>query len=163
MDWQKDWWRYVAVAVVVVGLAWWRNQAPKAPVEEKSLAQVTEERTNQFLEDAGIIIPEGSERANLEDVTATGATGIATRREVNGRTEVTVIAGVPNENNTYVGWLTNASGEYTRMGTLRVSKGGLTLEYSGNDLDELNQVVVSEEMNVGNSPTKEVLRGTFAN
>jgi hypothetical protein len=163
MNWQKDWWRFAAVAAVVIGLAWWRNQTPSAPVEEKTLAQVTEERTNQFLKDAGITIPEGSERANLEDATNSGATGIATRRETNGRTNVTVIAGVPNENNAYVGWLVNEAGEYRRLGTMRIAKGGLTLDFSGSNLDGFDQVVVSEEANVGSKPTKEVLRGSFAN
>jgi hypothetical protein len=161
MNLQKDWWRYAAVVAVVFGLVWWRNQAPEAPTEEKTLAQVTEERTNQFLKDAGIAIPEGSERANLEDATNTGATGVATRRERNGRTEVTVIAGVPDEAGTYVGWLRNEAGEYLRMGTMRVSKGGLTLDYSRANIDEYDRVVVSKETTVGNRPTSEVLRGSF--
>lgn len=162
MNWEKDWWRYLAVVVVVGGLIWWRNRAVGEPVAQPlTQEQVTEQKTNQFLQDAGISIPAGTDRANLADVNNVGATGVATRKVTNGTTEVSVIAGIADESKMYVAWLKNDSNQYKRLGTLRVAKGGLTLDYSGKNLDGYGKVIVSEEVKVGSAPTKLILEGGF--
>lgn len=161
MDWNKDWWRYGLVALVVVGLLWWRNrQQPEAPVAPMSEQEATE-RANKFLQEAGIEVPEGTERANLMDLVNEGLTGVVTRKVEGGKTEISVIAGLPETTKLYVAWLANDQGDWRRLGRLVDEKGGMKLDYQGEGIGGFDEVVVSEETGVGVKPTKPVLRGYF--
>jgi hypothetical protein len=161
---KDNWWKFLVLAVVVIGLVWWRqNQAPREELEVPTPEEQLEQQVNQFLEDSGIRLPEGSERANLSDQTGGSATGVASRQVGTTRTDITVIADLPDlTGGSYVAWLTDEDGDFERMGALRPAKGGYLIDFStSQNIEGMDEVVISRETSITNQPSELILQGSF--
>lgn len=161
---RENWWKFLVLALVVGGLVWWRQQEPQEsvldlPTEEEAL----EDTVDTFLRDRGLVLPEDSDRANLADQANSGATGVAVRKQEATGTEVTVMAALPDlTDGVYVAWVRQDDGKYLKLGTLRASKGGWLLDYSGKAELMSEEVVVSrEDSSQVTTPDEIMLKGTF--
>jgi hypothetical protein len=93
-------------------------------------------------------IPEGTERAELKDVSGGNNIGVATR------SEVVVNLPEPPAGQTYKGYLVNDSGNEVAIGDFTTSKSGWMLSYDSAKFPGYNKVVVK----VDSTP---VLEGSF--
>lgn len=161
---RENWWKFLVLAGVVGGLVWWRQgQAPKEEIEVQTPEERLEEQVNRFLDDSGISLPEGAERANLSDVSGGDASGVVSKEESGSLTELTVIADLPElTGGSYVAWLVSDEGVFMRLGALRAAKGGFLVDFSStSDLTGYDTVVVSRETSITTQPSSEILRGSF--
>jgi hypothetical protein len=163
---KDNWWKIGVLAVVILGLVYWRQQGaqPEQAIELNEEQQL-EERVNRFLEETGRVLPEGAERANLTDEVGEGAgTGVATRVADERGTTITILAGLPDpRGGFYQAFLVLGDNEYRSIGRLEAGKGGYMIERRlSNVPEEANEIVVSHEQSLTERPRGDiVLRGTF--
>jgi len=168
MEDRQQWLSIAAVVLVIGGLGYFLYQRSKqAEPTNNNLGEGVEieQKANQLLETMNIDVPEGVDRANLEDVSGGGGTGVATRDMVNGKFVHSVIAALPDPEAGmfYEGWLVNTvTDDVVSTGTFRIAKGGFILDFtSSTDLTDHNQVVVTLEKVDDGKPETHVLEGTF--
>ena len=163
MNLKDNGWRFLVLGAVVIGLIWWRQQGLVNQDEDILAEQLAlEQQVNEFLEERGIELPEGSDRANLRSVAGELGTGVATRVEGGEQTEFTVVAALQElEAGWYEAWL-RADGEVLSMGRMRSAKGGFVVDYStGVDASSYSNVVVSRQDSSTSEPMEIVLEGEF--
>lgn len=165
MNFRENWWKFLVLALVVLGLIWWRQNRNQPEEELVTEAEQIEEQVNRYLEERGIELPEGGRRANLKDVAEGLGTGVATVVESDETEErtYTVIAGLPDLSvGWYVVWARNAEGDLVNLGRMRQAKGGYLLDTtSAQDLSGYEEVVISKEDSVSDEPSEIVLEGEF--
>jgi hypothetical protein len=120
-----------------------------------------EERVNRFLDESGVSLPENGERANMSDETGGDATGVVNRQTEGNQTMFTVLAALPEPTGNYHAWVDTGEESYLYLGRLTPAKGGYLLEKTIEGEFSGNEVVVSDEVRVGETPTNIVLRGQF--
>jgi hypothetical protein len=150
--------------LVVVGLIWWRQRDTGPSEEEQQLQEQMEleQQVDEFLQERGIELPEGSDRANLRDVTGGAAAGVVIRQVGDMEAEYTVIGALPApESGWYEAWLVSDN-RILDMGRMREGKGGYVVDFSTTeDVSGLDQVQVSQEIRVTEQPTEILLEGSF--
>lgn len=164
MNLRENWWKYLILAVVVVGLLWYRRDGTEDTPEvvTPNDDEVVEQQVDDFLRDRNISLPEGGDRANLRDQTDDGLTGVATRTDENEL--ITVLADLPDPEagNFYQAFLLSGDNDYLSLGRLRPAKGGYLLETRVDaDLSGYDTVVISRETGEASEPSRILLRGNF--
>ena len=146
------------ILAVVAGIIYWvRRPKPELEIPEQSIEETIEESFK-------IDIPDDVEKAELKDVAGKIATGIATRKFIDGLFTHTVLVDLPDpaEGNFYEGWLVKDDGELISTGKLRIAKGGYLLEYSSAvDYSDYSGVVITLESKDDGVPEEHVLEGSF--
>jgi len=146
------------ILAVVAGIIYWvRKPKPELEIPEPSIEETLEESFKME-------IPDDVEKAELKDVAGKIATGIATRKFIEGLFTHTVIVDIPDpaEGYYYEGWLVKEDGELVSTGKLRIAKGGYLLEYSSAvDYSDYSGVVITLESKDDGVPEEHVLEGTF--
>ena len=152
-----------AIILVIVGLIWLRGRNAGLQIEVPDEDTQLEEQVNRFLEDRGITLPEGADRANLRDRTDSGYTGISTRQIQDNSTTYTIIASLDDlDMGWYEAWIVNNDDDFISLGRLRTSKGGFLLDYSTSiDTEGYNKVQISQESSVASRPSDIILEGEF--
>lgn len=160
----------LVVILVAVGLFFFfgnGEEEMEIDVEEEQAS--VEDVTRELSSTLGVTVPEDVERVTLRDVSNEGATGLATRSFSDGQFTHSVLAALPEltAGSQYQGWLVRGSeGEedysVVSTGRLRSSKGGYLLEYSDtSDLRDHDQVWVTVETEIDETPETRVLEGSF--
>lgn len=111
----------------------------------------------------GITVPSTAIKANLNDVTASNQTGLATSDKEGNQNVYTVIANLndPTPGYFYQAWLVNGN-DYIPLGKLDIAKGGWIVNYtSARDLSDHKAVWVTLEKTNDPTPEKHVLEGSF--
>lgn len=164
MNLKDNWWKFLVLGAVVVGLIWWRQQGTELQNEDELAEQLElQEQVDEFIEERGIELPEGSERANLRAEEGVTGTGVATRvAEGEGVDEFTVAVDLPEpESGWYVAWLVNDE-ETVKLGRLTMTKSGFVGDFSvDEEVSGLNQVRISQETGEVEEPSNTVLEGSF--
>ena len=165
----RVWW--IIGLVIIALLAWWyfrgragTPQPGEIPSEEQVQEDQAAERANEFLEERGVTLPSEVERVNLRDVAGGTATGVATRDQINGSTEYTVLAALPElSGGQYEAWLTRVDGsDPVSLGELRAEKGGFIVEKTTTeDWSERTRVMVTSEAQQDMTPETVVLEGSY--
>lgn len=139
----------LVVVVLLVAGSWYllrsRNRKSIEVLAPTSTPSVTKRIQDSF---GGITIPTDAEKIELNDVSASGGFGVATKTEI--------LANLPEPTNggIYKVWLENSQGKKIIIGNLRIAKGGYILEYNMDKYPGYNKVVIS----LGGKP---VLEGSF--
>ncbi len=114
-------------------------------------------------------LPSDAEQTALRDVSGGSASGIATRKFVNGRFEFTILADLPDPaaGKYYEAWLVKGKPDETgfetiSVGKLQANKGGWVLEYVGKEnKPDHKGVVVTLESVSDQKPETHILEGSF--
>lgn len=119
------------------------------------------QETNRFLEDQGITLPEGAERAYL--IGEAGDRGVATREIAETKQTYTIVADLAAPaSGAYFGWVKNAEGESQKLGMMIAQKGGYVVEKTtSEDWSAYNQVIVSQDAGTATEPGTTVVSGSF--
>jgi len=163
---KDNWWRLLLLIAVVIGLIWWRqsrNDDNKPTPNTNTEEQQVEERANRFLEERNIQLPEGAERTNLKDVSGGEGTGVVTRVASDNKTELTVLAALPDlDEGYYMAWVRNGDNSVQKLGRLQMGKGGYMVDAQVNQkLSGAEKVIISRETKATDEPTSVVLEGAF--
>lgn len=158
--------RWIGLAVVLVvigGIIWWRSEKANKPAEPTK--EAVEAEVEGFARELGVVLPEDVEKTSLTDVTGGEATGIATRKVIEGRFTHTVLAALPDPQvgTWYEAWLVKLEPlDVVYTGKLTMGKGGWVLDYiSRDDLTDHPQVVVTLERVDDRKPEQHILEGSF--
>lgn len=110
-----------------------------------STPSIQQKMKNKF---QNLIIPDGGDQIDLNDVAGSGGMGIATRNEI--------LADLPDlaKGQTYQGWLENSSGKTVLLGTLKMEKGGWILSFDSSNYPGFNKIIITQ----GNT---HILEGSF--
>lgn len=134
----------IVLGILVGGALWIR----KARLDKQALT-VTTPTTEEKISDTfnGLTIPEGTQKAELRDVSGGNGFGIATRTEV--------LADLPEPPSGKVYQVRIEKGDQkVLLGTMRVAKGGYMLEYDSSKYPGYERVVVF-------SGEERILEGSF--
>ncbi|MFC1710338.1 anti-sigma factor [Patescibacteria group bacterium] len=146
------------ILAVVAGIIYWvRRPKPELEIPESTVEETIEESFK-------IDIPDDVEKAELKDIAGKIATGIATRKFIDGKFTHTALVDLPDpaEGYFYEGWLAKEDGELVSTGKLRVAKGGYLLEFSSDvDYSDYSGVVITLESKDDGKPEEHVLEGSF--
>lgn len=124
---------FIFLVILTFGVLWiFKNKNVKTVNGPVPTPSITSRINNAFPD---LKIPDGVERANLNDVTGGNNVGVATRTEI--------IANLPS-GQVYTGWVENSSGNKINLGTLRVSKSGWILNYSSTKYPGYNKIIVTQ-------------------
>lgn len=164
-----QWW-WVVLAIVVVGIVFWKFQGGGEEVAE-DLEEIIpnevvegERRAEEFLSEKGIDLPNGATRAVLFDKTGGNATGVVVREQMNGQALYTVLAALPDPTDGwYQAWLARAGNqEPVSLGILALGKGGYLTEVTREFLTDYSRVLVTRETVDDETPELVILEGEFA-
>jgi hypothetical protein len=137
---------FIFLVLLVAGVLWIfrakNNKNSNLPLPTPNISQRIK---NAF---PNLDIPDGVERANLNDVTGGNSVGVATRTEV-----VANLADLPS-GQYYQVLLENSSGKNVTLGNMRISKSGYILEYNSANFSGYNKVIVA-------NGSTHVLEGSF--
>lgn len=146
-----------------VGIALIAAGCRKQPIEimPSTEEQVIQEETNKFLDEQGIKLAEGAQRAYLSG--QLGSRGVATKEFTEKTVNYAIVASLPEMGaKTYQGFISDGD-SYKSLGVLREDKGGYVVEKTlqAEGLENYTRVIVSQ--GAGNSsPSAEVfLTGQF--
>ncbi|OGM11123.1 hypothetical protein A2W13_02980 [Candidatus Woesebacteria bacterium RBG_16_36_11] len=154
------------ILAVVAGIIYFVRRPKTTPIETPVATPSFEE---QFENKFNTQIPENLEKAELKDVTGQDNSGLATRNFENGTFSLTVLADLPDleSNNFYEAWLSRGTvgqSNYSliSIGKLQIAKGGFLLDFNSNtNYSDYQEVIVSQETKLGNTPAKIILDGSF--
>lgn len=133
------------------------NPTPTPTVEQK-----IEQKFN-------VAIPDNLEKAILKDTEGGESEGIATRKYLTGKFNLTVLAALPDpeSQNFYEVWIAKgkvADKDYQviPVGKLRIAKGGWLVDFnSTKNYSDFNSVIISLEKKIAKAPEKIILEGSF--
>lgn len=133
------------------------NPSPSPTVEQK-----IEQKFN-------VAIPDNLEKAILKDVSGGESEGIATRKYLSGKFNLTVLAALPDPENPnfYEVWIAKGKVgdkdyQIIPVGKLRIAKGGWLVDFnSTKNYPDFNSVIVSLEKKITKIPEKIILEGSF--
>jgi hypothetical protein len=162
--------RNVVIGLIVLlglgALIYWAVRSGK----EEELPAVPTPSIEEKLEDSfKYQIPEGFEKAELDDVTGGTGSGLASRKYESGTFNHAILADLPDpeSGSFYEGWLVrgkegDADFAYISTGKLSVAKGGYMLEFESSvDYSDYSGVVVTLEKVNDKKPEKHILEGSF--
>lgn len=137
---------FVFLVILIAGVLWiYRIKNKKTVSTPLPTPNISQQVKNAF---PSLNIPDGVEKANLNDLTGGNSIGVATRTEI--------VANLPEASNgqKYQVILENSKGETKNIGSMRISKVGYILEYSSSKFPGYNKVIIM----LGNT---RVLEGSF--
>jgi hypothetical protein len=137
---------FIFLVILIAGVLWiFKNKNIKTSSAPVPTPNIVSRINNAF---PNLDIPDGVERANLNDVTGGQNVGIATRTEI--------LANLPEltAGKVYKAWLENSSGNKILLGSLRISKSGWIVEYNSGKFPGYNKVLITLD-------EKSVLEGSF--
>lgn len=147
--------------IVLVTYFYFKNQSnlsvPAEPIPTVSLDEKVEGRFDTKL-------PENVEKTELKPLTLSSSFAAATREYVNGQFSLAILADLPDPETgkLYQAWLTVGDGQQLSLGKLHEAKGGWLLEFSSSiDYSKHNDVAITLESTLDNTPEEVVLRGSF--
>jgi len=154
------------IIAVVAGIIYFVRRPQTTPIEIPIATPSFEE---QFENKFNTQIPENLEKSELKNITGQGGSGLATRNFENGTFSLTVLADLPDleSNNFYEVWISRGTvgqSNYSliSIGRLQIAKGGFLLDFTVNkDYSDYQEVIVSQETKLGNTPAKIILNGSF--
>jgi hypothetical protein len=157
----------LVVVVLISGILLFKNaNSDKIEPVPEPTPSVYERVNNKF---GNLDIPDDADRAELDDVSGKGGIGISTRRFMNGKLEMTVLADLPEPESGYFyqAWLVKGEfeeedAEYLSLSKMRIAKGGFVSEFvSLEELSDYKGVVVTLEKNFDQKPEELILKGSF--
>ena len=163
----RERWIGLAVVLLIVGGFLFLRNGTERLSEEAAIGEGVEieERASEFAKQMGMVLPEGAEKIELEDVAGGNSRGIATRKVVDGTFTHSVLAALPapEQMSWYEGWLISQDPfDVVYTGKLREAKGGWVLDFvSRVDLSDHSQVVVTLERVDDRKPEAHILEGNF--
>ncbi len=138
---------FIFIAILILGAFWiYKARAAKKAAATPIPTPNIVDRVNSAF--PNLKIPDGSPRANLNDVSGGTNVGVATK------TEVVANLPTPPAGQSYKAQLVNSEGKVIELGTLRDSKSGWIISYDSTKYPGYNKVVVLN----GSTP---VLEGSF--
>lgn len=147
--------------IILIAYFYFKNQSnlsvPAEPIPTVSLEEKVEGRFDAKL-------PENAEKTELKPTKPSDSFAAATREFEDGQFTLTILADLPDPESgkIYQAWLTVGDGQQLSLGTLRQAKGGWLLEYtSSTDYSAYNDVTITLEKTLDNTPEEVVLRGSF--
>lgn len=127
---------FVFLVILIAGILWiYKAKSVKktaTPLPTPNITSKVKGTTSTFN------VPDGVEKAELEDVSGGNSYGVATR------TEVVANLPVPESGKKYSVWLMNSNGKTVSIGNLWESKGGWILEYNSSKYPGYNKVIVTQ-------------------
>lgn len=158
-------WLIILGVVVVVFAGWWLLRRGKDAGGELGIDDVElQSMVDDFLQERGVELPIGADRANLGDSTGGRATGVATREVMDSGYLFTVLAALPDlESGWYEAWVSEVNeSNVASLGVLRQAKGGYMLEVeTDSGLSDRERVIVTQEEIDDGVPELVVLEGSY--
>ncbi len=131
------------------------GNAPKISQEPSSTALFSESNQKQLEEVLGRKISEDAEKLELEDLTGSGLTAIASRKESQGIVEFTILADLEGKGKDYEVFVGRNESNIRRLGSLTMVKGGFLFDYRESGIiEDFDYVLVRD----GND---KILEGSF--
>jgi hypothetical protein len=155
------------VLLVIGGFFYLRARARRETLEVPAGGEGVEieEKASELAEQLGVQLPDDVEKVELVDVSGGAASGIATRKFIEGEFSHSVLAALPDPEpgSWYEGWLVRQEPfEVLFTGILRMAKGGYVLDYSlEEDLTDHGEVIVTLEGVDDQKPEQHILEGSF--
>jgi hypothetical protein len=121
----------VAAVLIIKGKA--KVNSLPVPVTTPTPSSVQQKLQHKF---QNLIIPNGSDQIDLNDVSNSGGMGIATRNEI--------IADLPDltKGQSYQAYLANSSGKTVLLGILVNKKGGWILDYDSSKFPGYEKILI---------------------
>lgn len=150
----------ILVLVIAIAYFYFKNEpAPTVPIEENKSQAIDQKVKDKF----NATLPENIEKTELTS-SKNDYFAAATRAYENGDFELTVLADLPDPESGkfYQAWLNTGDGQMLSLGKLTMAKGGWLVNYhSKTDQSEYNEVIVTLESTLDNTPEERVLSGSF--
>lgn len=157
----------LGILILIAGVVYIRQK--NSPTTEITTTPQTLSVQDQIEQKFNTQIPDDVEKAELKDVSGGTASGIATRKYVDGTFDFNVLADLsdPEDGKFYEAWLVKGNegeDDYSIVPTAKftLAKGGWMLEYkSSTDYTDHSKILVTLESKLDNTPEETILEGSF--